>query len=244
MTRLTRALVRKDLRLFLTDRRAVIVSFALPALLALFFGATLGGGGQKPPKVATAVVDLDGSAASKRLVAALAADPVLGATVVATADEARDLVRHERAEVAFVIPAGFAGDAAAAAASPEDHPARPAVTVLSDPTRGLSTSVARGELERAVMPALAPDLGAEATRCATRGLPYETTMSSVGSGDSGFDYGAHALAGMGIQFILIGAIDSAVGLITDRQRGLLKRIHAAPVARRTLILSRLLSGAL
>ena len=38
-----RALVRKDLRLFLTDRRAVLMSVVAPIVVASFFGYVLGG---------------------------------------------------------------------------------------------------------------------------------------------------------------------------------------------------------
>ena len=41
------ALVRKDLRVFLSDRRAVIVSFAVPLALASFMGFLTGGSPDK-----------------------------------------------------------------------------------------------------------------------------------------------------------------------------------------------------
>ena len=71
------ALVKKDLRLFITDRRAVVGSFLLPALLALFMGAsfklgsniTTGDGGVH---ISSGVVDHDHSPGSGRIVAALA----------------------------------------------------------------------------------------------------------------------------------------------------------------------------
>ena len=42
------ALVRKDLRLFFGDRRAVVVGLLVPILLASFFGYLFGGQGGKP----------------------------------------------------------------------------------------------------------------------------------------------------------------------------------------------------
>jgi hypothetical protein len=41
------ALVRKDLILFLHDRRALLMSLALPIIIASFFGFLFGGGGEK-----------------------------------------------------------------------------------------------------------------------------------------------------------------------------------------------------
>jgi ABC-2 type transport system permease protein len=43
---------------------------------------------------------------------------------------------------------------------------------------------------------------------------------------------------------LIGALDVAVNMLTERQKGLFRRLRAAPISRATLLGSRLLSGAL
>lgn len=37
------ALIRKDLILFLSDRRALVISLALPIVIAAFFGSLFGG---------------------------------------------------------------------------------------------------------------------------------------------------------------------------------------------------------
>ena len=42
------AMVRKDLQLFFSDRRSVIVSFVVPIAIASFFGAVFSGAGQEP----------------------------------------------------------------------------------------------------------------------------------------------------------------------------------------------------
>ena len=41
------AMVRKDLQLFFSDRRSVIVSFVVPIAIGSFFGAVFSGGGGK-----------------------------------------------------------------------------------------------------------------------------------------------------------------------------------------------------
>ena len=58
------ALVRKDLQLFFSDRRAVILTFAVPIAIASFFGSIFRGAGDndEPAKIAVAIVDRDGSA--------------------------------------------------------------------------------------------------------------------------------------------------------------------------------------
>ena len=44
------AMVRKDLQLFFSDRRAVIMSFAVPIAIASFFGSIFAGPGNKDRK--------------------------------------------------------------------------------------------------------------------------------------------------------------------------------------------------
>jgi len=70
------ALVRKDLQLFFSDRRAVILTFAVPIAIASFFGSIFRGAGDndEPAKIAVAIVDRDGSAISKSILAGIRAD--------------------------------------------------------------------------------------------------------------------------------------------------------------------------
>ncbi len=77
------AMIRKDLRLFFADRRAVIMSFAMPIVIASFFGAIFSGSGTAPrARVAIGMADEDGSAIAKG--------------IVAGASERRQPRRHDR----------------------------------------------------------------------------------------------------------------------------------------------------
>ena len=59
-----RALVRNDIRLYRSDRRAVIVGILIPILIAAFFGYLFrqNESSEESGKVPIAVVDEDGSA--------------------------------------------------------------------------------------------------------------------------------------------------------------------------------------
>ena len=77
------AMVRKDLQLFFSDRRSVIVSFVVPIAIASFFGSIFSGGAgsnSEPARIAVAIVDQDGSAISKAIVAGAQADKNLKVT--------------------------------------------------------------------------------------------------------------------------------------------------------------------
>ncbi len=89
-----RALIRKDLRVFASDRRAMIVSFAVPAVLATMMGFVFKGGGEGGgvPHITTIVVDQDGTPAAQAIDRKLAEDPMLRARA-APENEARDAIR-------------------------------------------------------------------------------------------------------------------------------------------------------
>ncbi len=62
-----RALVRKDLVLYFSNRRALLVTVAAPIAIAAFFGSLFGNTNQQPSRIPIAVVDRDGSALSTRV---------------------------------------------------------------------------------------------------------------------------------------------------------------------------------
>ena len=83
------ALVRKDLQLFFSDRRAVILTFAVPIAIASFFGSIFGGSGNdnaEPARIPIAIVDRDGSAISKAIVSGIQADRNLATSTPPLAD--------------------------------------------------------------------------------------------------------------------------------------------------------------
>ena len=136
-----RAIVVKELKLFFSDRRAVVVGIVTPILLATFFGFLFSGAGrQDAAKIPVLVADADGSDVSRAVVAALAADPLL-AVAPAAEGAAREAVRSGKAAAAVLLPKGF-GDGAVraffgAAKAPE-------VALLVDPSRATEAGLVRG----------------------------------------------------------------------------------------------------
>lgn len=151
-----RAMVRKDLQLFFSDRRSVIMSFAAPILIASFFGSIFGGSGSsgEPSRIAIMIADQDGGVISRAIVAAIRADRTLGVTVT-SADSARDAVRHGKVTVSVVIPAGF-GDAAGRAFF--DGRNRPQLDLLFDPSHTAELGMVRGMLMGDVIQAVSREM--------------------------------------------------------------------------------------
>jgi ABC-2 family transporter len=146
------ALVRKDLQLFFGDRRAVILSFAIPIAIASFFGSIFRGtgGDSEPAKIPVAVVDRDGSAISKAVVAGIQSDRNLAATMPSL-DEARSSVQRGRTAVAAIIPPGFGAAAGRAFVARGE---RPQIEMLFDPSRAAELGMVRGMLTGHVMEAV------------------------------------------------------------------------------------------
>jgi ABC-2 type transport system permease protein len=75
-------------------------------------------------------------------------------------------------------------------------------------------------------------------------LPYmveeEAVTARAGALYNGY---AHAFAGMGIQFLLFAMANLGVEMLLERQRGLWKRLRSAPVSRLTLLIGKVISGA-
>ena len=148
------ALVRKDLQLFLSDRRAVIVSFVVPIAIATFFGALFpgsgGNSGTERARITVAVVDNDQSRVSQAIVASMQDDAMLR---VSASDEsrAREDVRAGRLSVGVIIPKDFGSMSSRAMFG---GGAKPDVALIFDPSRSMELAVVRGVLTQHVMQAV------------------------------------------------------------------------------------------
>lgn len=150
------AMVRKDLQVHYSDRRAVIMSFVAPIAIASFLGAITGGSGgaSEPAKIPVAMVDQDGSAVTKAVVSSAHQDETL-AVRAASADEAREAVKRGDVSVAVIIPPGF-GEASGLAFF--GGGAKPAVTLLYDPSHRAEMGLVRGLLTQHVMESVSREL--------------------------------------------------------------------------------------
>jgi ABC-2 type transport system permease protein len=157
-TRAILALVRNDLRLFFTDRRAVIVGVLVPILIAAFFGYVFGGngangGGQEAGKVPIAVVDEDQSTVSKAIAADLTKDALLDVLPLTRA-AASEQVRKGTRQAAAIFPQGFGDQSVAALFSGRD---KPTVELLVDPSQAITGRLVQGLLAQYSMQAISSE---------------------------------------------------------------------------------------
>ncbi|HEY0801184.1 MAG TPA: ABC transporter permease, partial [Steroidobacteraceae bacterium] len=227
-----RALVHKDIAIFLRDRRAMVMSVVTPIVVAAFFGFIFGGtgsGGNPISRMRVAVTDLDGSALTKAVVESLGQDASLEIQLLPE-DQAQALVRSGKLRAAIVFPANFESLATGELLG-QGH--MPEVKLLYDPSQSMVRPMVAGLLTQHVMQRLSrPNFIGN-----SRPVPFTLENAAVTTGPRYNSY-AHSFAGMSIQFILLMGIDAGVALLLMRQAGMWRRLRAAPLSRGVLLGSR------
>jgi ABC-2 type transport system permease protein len=151
-----RALVRKDIQLFFTDRRALLISFAIPIAIGSFFGYVLGGAGDQAnqSKIEVLSVDQDSSSISREILTRLSSEKSLDVKP-STPDQARAAVRKGSATVAVIIPPNFGHSAGQAFFSSAQ---KPEIAVLFDPSHTAERAMVAGILTGDVMQAVSKEM--------------------------------------------------------------------------------------
>jgi ABC-2 type transport system permease protein len=232
------ALMRKDLRLFFSDRRAVLMSVVAPIVIASFFGYIFGGGAgnSDSSRISVLVSDQDGSSLSRETITRLQADAALDVKPAAS-DAARDAVRRGKAAAAIVIPKNFFADLVTAFLGGGK---KPELEISYDPSRSIEVRMIQGMVAGAVMEAS----GKTIFRDGGFRQPFSVNSEAVTSNPQvKYNGYAHSFGGMGIQFLLMVGVEVGVTLLLRRQQGVWKRLRAAPLSRGVLLGSRAASSA-
>jgi ABC-2 type transport system permease protein len=173
------AMIRKDLLLFFTDRRSVIVSFVVPIAIASFFGSIFSGPSRnaEPARIAVLLADEDESTISKAIGESAAGDRNLKLSR-ATAEGARATVRQGKAPVGVIIPMGF-GEAAGAAFFGGGE--KPSLEIVFDPSRNTELAMARGIFTQHIMEAVSREMfgGAQGRAYLEKALPQIEASSRI-----------------------------------------------------------------
>ncbi len=220
---LTFALARKDWRLFWADRRAAILCFVVPVLLAAAFGAIF----HKPasaggPKLPLLVVVEDGGAFARLAANDLLSSPRCDAREVSRA-EANELVANKRA-VAVVLPVGFDK---LKDWEPGAGGSRPDVRILHHPSATTERQWAEGVVTDSVMRRTAREaFGAKESEVAP---PFRVQADAVSAHPGAFDSYTHSFCGMTLQYLLFWGMESGLLLLRERQRPVWLRARAAAV---------------
>jgi ABC-2 type transport system permease protein len=171
-------LVRKDLRLYLSNRRALLMNLAAPILIAAFFGAAFGGSSDsKTSPLPIGVTDQDQSSVSKRIVEAMRADASIE-VIELTAEDGQDRVRNGKLGATLVFPAGFGAAAVQALFGGGD---KPQVTMRYDPSKTAVPAMAKGLLTEHAMQSVMTELtsspvGGDALKADRERVEHDSTL--------------------------------------------------------------------
>jgi ABC-2 type transport system permease protein len=145
------ALVKKDLVLYFSNRRALVMNIVAPIVIAAFFGSLFdSASSKKPAAIPIAMVDLDQSEISGRIVAGMKGDSTFALQELAAA-EAFELVKKGKVRAVAVLPKGFGDEVLAAIFRPGE---KPVITVQYDPSQAVVLAVVRGLLTQHVLQAV------------------------------------------------------------------------------------------
>lgn len=229
--RLSVSLAAKDWRLFWADRRAALLAFLVPVILASAFGTLFqrAGGPATGQRLPLLVVCEDDSRFAAEVMTDLLASPRLQARP-ATADEIPRRLAARSPAVAVVLPAGFGR---LAHWQPGRDTERPAVRILHHPTATAERLWAEGTVTEVVMRRLARQtwgdwVGGAAEVVLTPPFQIEGVTVSAG-GVAHFNSYSHSFCGMTLQYLLFWGMESGLLFLRERRRGVWLRTRAAPV---------------
>jgi len=141
------ALVKKDLVLYFSNRRSVIVSIVAPILIAAFFGYVFGSGASGPSRIAVGVTDLDQSALSQSIIKDMQGDATFAISELDPTSAAAQ-IKSGKIAVALTLPKDFGSSAKRALFGSSD---KPNIVLQYDPSQQLALQVVRGLLAQYVM---------------------------------------------------------------------------------------------
>ncbi len=237
-------LAAKDWRLFWADRRAALLCFAVPVVLASAFGLIFARPTQEKSATRLPVlIVVEDSGPFTRMVADdLLASSRLEAVEVATRAEANQRIAERRPGVAIVLPQGFE---ALKHWEPGIAAPRPRVDVLHHPTASAERQWAEGVLTDLVMHRTAKEAFRDAPGDeAALALPFEVAAAAVtGSSGARFNSYSHSFSGMTLQYLLFWGMESGLLFLRERQRGVWMRMRSAPVPLWSMIAGKALTTA-
>ncbi len=239
-------LVGKDWRLFWADRRAAVLYFLVPIVLASAFGMIF----NRPSAIADGpvrlplliVVEDDG------LFTGRIAQDLLSSTRVeakmATRAEAEAAVMSRRPAIAIIFPQGFERLKDWQPSQAE----KPVVHILHHPTATAERQWGERIATEAVMRRFAREKFGDPLQGMDEGgvaTPFRVEMDAVSDRlGNRFNSYSHSFCGMTVQYLLFWGMESGLLFLRERQRGVWYRMRAAPVSIGSVLAAKALATAL
>jgi len=217
------ALTRANIRSFTRDRAAMFWTIAFPVLFVVLFGSIFSGGGSSTFKVGW--VDLDGSPASAGLRSGVEATALLKLTD-GTQEESLTRMRSGDLDAVIVVPAGM-GAQIGRSASGSTAATPLALVVYTDPSQTTKSQTIQQIVSQVVA----------ATNLVASGTPPVLVMQATPVQTQDLTAAAYFVPSILAMALMQLGIFSAIPLVEQRQKLILKRLSATPLRRWQLVAS-------
>jgi ABC-2 type transport system permease protein len=223
------AVMKKELRQTLRDRRMMVLLLAAPIIQLMVFGFAID---LDVDRVPTAIVDLDQSRTSRTHVRRLFADQTLVEVArLQSIEDAQRLLETGEAAVVLVVPHGFERDVARNRSA--------SVQAILDGTNPNRSNVASSAISRYFSIESEALVRVRVSRAGGR-MPNVSVRSRVFFNPQ-LETSIYMVPGVAaILLMLITTIVTAMGLARERERGTLEQILVTPVPSGLLILGKIL----
>ncbi len=223
-----RPIVRKEFRQIRRDPRSLVFLLGLPAFLLLMYGYALNFDVKRVP---LAVIDQDGSQASRELVAKFTATEHFRLKIRGDDPRALDgLLGREEARAGIVIPRGYAADLAAGR--------EPAVQVVLDGANASSAATIAGYIG-AILQEYAVRLTTERLEDSGRRLVLPLDVRTRVWYNPELRSARFLIPGL-MAFILmvIVVVSTAFSVVREKERGTMEELRVSPVRASELIIGK------
>ena len=248
----------KDLKLFIKDRRSVLLSFLLPILLISLFVFAYGGvGTHKTQARKLLVVDLDKSEASKQIIADLKSVKELKIYTTDLAQSQKDIT-HGKYAAALILHTSLNDSVQRGGTLP--------LEMIYDREKEMEV----GMLQPLIINSLMEHVGKQVVQNKVRksmqmNFPYlsmkniDEILAKMSQNDDATDVGINiemhavvgqqdnknlaliqAVAGTAIMMLLFSIAGLATGILEEKEKGTLKRLLQSPIHPNTILWSKML----
>jgi len=218
------ALTVANVKSLVRDRAALFWTIFFPIMFVFLFGSIFGGSGDS--KIAVGFVDLDGTPASAGLAQAFASVPLV-ALQDGTLDAEKAAMQRGDVSAVIVIPKGLQDTLIGARSGAKGSIA---IDLYGDPSQSQTTQVIQGVVSQVANGFNLEAQGGTAILTVSQQTLQSTNISTVA-------YLVPSILAMALMQL---GVFAAIPLVQQRERGILKRIGATPLARWKLVGSNVL----
>jgi len=240
-------LTGKDWRLFWADRRAAVLCFLVPIVLASAFGMIfhrpVADPSTTPMSLPVLLVIEDEGPFTAQIAEDLLTTPRLDAKTT-TRSQAMVAVMEHQPGIAIVLPHGFEQlkDWRPGQAD------KPTIQILHHPATGAERQWAEGVVTEVIMKRLAREkfgglLNGKDEAALTTPFRVDAAVMSTRI-DTRFNAYSHSFCGMTLQYLLFWGMESGLLFLRERQRGVWCRMRAAPISLGCVLTAKALATAI